>query len=148
MADSPASTDYQAQNNLWLGIEVNTSIICTCIPPLKATIMRFFPRIFRGSSYGRPTVNYRTRSGTFPLSSNGTSVKGGHNSSFPTPLSPTHGYSNTVVTGGSKSYPISESNSDEVVMLDDMAKTGRERPRGKDDIVKQTDVEVSYLEVP
>ncbi|ETI21969.1 hypothetical protein G647_06039 [Cladophialophora carrionii CBS 160.54] len=147
-ATAKDSTYYQAQNNLWLGIEVNTSIICTCIPPLKATIMRFFPRIFRGSSYGRPTVNYRTRSGTFPLSSNGTSVKGGNNSSFPTPLSPTHGYSNTVVTGGSKSYPISESNSDEVVMLDDMAKTGRERPRGKDDIVKQTDVEVSYLEVP
>ncbi|KIW67671.1 hypothetical protein PV04_06903 [Phialophora macrospora] len=147
-ATAKDSTYYQAQNNLWLGIEVNTSIICTCIPPLKATITRFFPRIFRGSSYGRQTINYRSRSGTHPLSSGSNKGGGGGTSPFPVPLSPTHGFSKTVVTGGSKSYPISESNSDEVVMLDDMAKTGRERPKRRDDIVKQTEVEVSYVEVP
>jgi hypothetical protein len=148
VANFPASTDYQAQNNLWLGIEVNTSIICTCIPPLKATITRFFPRFFRGSSYGRPTTNYRSRSGTYPLSGGSAKGAGGGTSPFPTPLSPTHGFSKTVISGGHKSYPISESNSDEVVMLDDMAKTARERPKRRDDIVKQTDVEVTYLETP
>ncbi|OAL29503.1 hypothetical protein AYO20_09143 [Fonsecaea nubica] len=150
-ATAKDSTYYQAQNNLWLGIEVNTSIICTCIPPLKATITRFFPKIFRGSSYNRPSTIYRTRSGAYPLSDSyhGSSMKGGA-SSFPNPASPTKGFSTTVISsGGPKSYPISESNSDEVVMLEDMGKTGADgqRPKRRDDIRKQTDVEISYLEV-
>ncbi|KIW29238.1 uncharacterized protein PV07_05063 [Cladophialophora immunda] len=150
-ATAKDSTYYQAQNNLWLGVEVNTSIICTCIPPLKATITRFFPRIFRGSSYNHPTTNFRSRSGAYPLSDSyhGSSVKG-RVSSFPNPASPTKGFSTTVITGGGpKSYPISESNSDEVVMLEDMAKTGADTQghKRRDDIRKQTDVEISYLEV-
>ncbi|KIX99522.1 uncharacterized protein Z520_05098 [Fonsecaea multimorphosa CBS 102226] len=143
------STYYQAQNNLWLGVEVNTSIICTCIPPLKATITRFFPRMFHGSSYNRPTSSYRSRSGAVPLSGSyqKSSVNGGA-PSFPNPASPTKGFSSTVITGGgSRTYPISESNSDEVVMLDDIAKTEADiyRPKRRDDIMKQTDVEISYM---
>ncbi|OAP64664.1 hypothetical protein AYL99_00636 [Fonsecaea erecta] len=150
-ATAKDSTYYQAQNNLWLGVEVNTSIICTCIPPLKATITRFFPRIFRGSSYNHPSTNYRSRSGTYPLSDtyHGSSSVKGRVSSFPNPASPTKGFSTTIISSGeSKAYPISESNSDEVVMLQDMAKTGADtyRPKRRDEIRKQTEVEVSYLQ--
>jgi 5-deoxy-D-glucuronate isomerase len=29
-----------------MAVEVNTSIICACVPPLKSTIVRLFPRLF------------------------------------------------------------------------------------------------------
>jgi hypothetical protein len=61
---------------------------------------------------------------------------------FPDPGSPSVGLPRTVIIGGPKSYTISESNSDEVVMLEDMGRTGRK------DIVKQTEVEVSFHEIP
>lgn len=143
--------DYQAENNLWLGIEVNTSIICICIPPLKATIVRFFPRIFQSSSYNsRPTINYRTRSGTYPLSDD--SLKQTTSASFPNPVSSTgRGFSRTVVTGGSRSYAVSDSAlSDEVVMLEELASNGDDRDMGRrrDDIAKKTEVEISYTEIP
>ncbi|KAJ9603801.1 hypothetical protein H2200_011987 [Cladophialophora chaetospira] len=145
------TTYYQAQNNLWLGIEVNTSIIVACIPPLKATVTRFFPQLWRGSSY-RPTINYRSSSGAQKLPDSYRGSSKGTTSPYPIPpLSPTSGMHRTVVIGGlnSHSYPISESNSDEVVMLDDMGKTATNYSKRRDNsIVKETEVEVTYTEVP
>lgn len=48
--------DYQATNNLWLGIEVNTAIIVTCIPPLRTPLTKILPRCLKGSSYNQSST--------------------------------------------------------------------------------------------
>ncbi|KIM94157.1 hypothetical protein OIDMADRAFT_60991 [Oidiodendron maius Zn] len=39
-------TYYLSTVSCWMAVEVNTSIICACVPPLKSTIVRLFPRLF------------------------------------------------------------------------------------------------------
>jgi hypothetical protein len=37
---------------LWSNLEVNIGIICSCLPTLKSSLTRIFPRIFASSSRG------------------------------------------------------------------------------------------------
>ncbi|PNS15710.1 hypothetical protein CAC42_4162 [Sphaceloma murrayae] len=52
---------YNVSSAVWSAIEVDVGIICACLPSLKATATRFFPRIFSSAlsnNYsGNPTAN-------------------------------------------------------------------------------------------
>ncbi|KAK4623368.1 Wortmanamides biosynthesis cluster protein C [Fulvia fulva] len=37
---------------LWSSMEVNVGILCSCLPTLKGCISRYFPTLFKNSSYG------------------------------------------------------------------------------------------------
>lgn len=130
--------DYQAQNNLWLGVEVNTSIICTCVPPLRAPIAKLFPRLFGGSSYHQPSDYNRSRTGAIPIDdSRSRSYKRTRASMMtPNPITSKSGYTTTTIVGATSG--VSEADSDEVIMLNDM------KPGGA--IVQKTDIEVRYME--
>ena len=46
------------QSSLWSAAEMNTAIICACIPVLKAPMQAVFPRLFSGASRGRSNGRY------------------------------------------------------------------------------------------
>ena len=55
------TTDISYHNPLaalWSSLEVNTGILCSCIPTLKAMVTRYFPRAF-GSSYNLRSSEHR-----------------------------------------------------------------------------------------
>lgn len=99
--------------------------------------------MFRSFSY-RPTGVSNSRSGAYAVSDSYRESSKEPTSPFQAPLSPTMGHSRTVIIGGPRAYPVSES-SDGVVMLDDMGKTARGGPRRREDIIKEMEVEVSYV---
>lgn len=61
------TTDISWNNPLaaiWSSVEVNTGILCSCIPTLKALVTRLFPRVFN-SSYLHSGGDARRPSGPF-----------------------------------------------------------------------------------
>jgi len=122
--DTDHISGYQSENNLWLGIEVNTSIICACLPPLRKLIVAFLPRLFGNSS-------------------NGSGRHGGlqtHTQTYPNPIHSVGGYAvRSHVKARTLNDPKSPNNdSDEEFMLDTMGQTG---------ITKTTEMAVSYRSV-
>jgi len=119
------STWYQSENNLWLGIEVNTSIICACLPPLRKLIVAFLPRLFGSSS-------------------NGSGRHGGglqsHTQTYPNPIHTVGSYAvRSHVKARTVHDPKSPTNdSDEEFMLDTMGQPG---------ITKTTEMAISYRSV-
>lgn len=55
--------------SLWSTVEINVGIICTCMPTLRLMLVRAFPALGAGSSYGRRT--YYNSEGIKGLSSKG-----------------------------------------------------------------------------
>lgn len=55
--------------SLWSTVEINVGIICTCMPTLRLMLVRAFPALGAGSSYGRRT--YYHSEGIKGLSSKG-----------------------------------------------------------------------------
>jgi hypothetical protein len=93
------TTDISYHNPLaalWSSLEVNTGILCSCLPTLKAMVTRYFPRAF-GSSYNlRSTERSLERRGgtTHPRdiehSINKTTAAGVSSSDSSTPDKPKH----------------------------------------------------------
>lgn len=54
--------------SLWSTVEINVGIICTCMPTLRLMLVRAFPALGAGSSYGRA---YYHPSGVKGVSSKG-----------------------------------------------------------------------------
>jgi hypothetical protein len=55
--------------SLWSTVEINVGIMCTCMPTLRLMLVRAFPALGGGSSYGRRT--YYNSEGIKGLSSKG-----------------------------------------------------------------------------
>ncbi|KAL4923151.1 uncharacterized protein BDV17DRAFT_285636 [Aspergillus undulatus] len=55
---------------LWSQIELNSCIICCCLPPLQPLVTRFFPRLLASASYSRDRKG-KKRSGPYPLPHSG-----------------------------------------------------------------------------
>lgn len=63
------ATDVTWENPLaaiWSCVEINTGILCSCIPTLKAAASRIFPRLLGGSRSSSITHSDRTHSGRRP----------------------------------------------------------------------------------
>ncbi|KKA27663.1 hypothetical protein TD95_001251 [Thielaviopsis punctulata] len=85
-ANSHNPTWDQWEASLWSTIEINVGIICACMPALRVILVRFFPRVFGGTSYNRSTgagyyasnshkyVRSHTRSGNHGMPASGSSV--------------------------------------------------------------------------
>lgn len=55
--------------SLWSTVEINVGILCTCMPTLRLLLIRLFPRMGAGSSYGKPGYYGKSR-GDGQVSSN------------------------------------------------------------------------------
>ncbi|KAF2232021.1 hypothetical protein EV356DRAFT_535020 [Viridothelium virens] len=56
---STDTTYYQATSNTWTSIEVNTGIICACIPTLKRPVAALFPQLFSRPNNDRSEQYHR-----------------------------------------------------------------------------------------
>lgn len=68
VAKSDDISYYNVAASIWSAIEIDVGIICACLPSLKATVTRFFPRLFSSAlsnnRSGNPTGNGYFNNGT------------------------------------------------------------------------------------
>ena len=120
--------DSQAENNLWLGIEVNTSIIVTCLPPLRNLITTVFPRLLNSSNYASSQNTYDIHGRRHTLRN----VSSNHTAGRTVGGSQTGAY--IVRSQGGRPPVTTDRDSDEEFMLYGLG----------NGITKKTDVAVSY----
>ncbi|KAL2142000.1 hypothetical protein VTI28DRAFT_1736 [Corynascus sepedonium] len=74
-----ASSDNATSDNfpvsLWSTVEINAGLICTCMPTMRLILVRLFPRIAGGSSYGNMR-GYYARTGNAAVTAVGGTAAG------------------------------------------------------------------------
>ncbi|KAF4552744.1 Hypothetical protein D9617_9g025340 [Elsinoe fawcettii] len=65
VAKSSDISYYNVTASTWSAIEIDVGIICACLPSLKATVTRFFPRLFSSVGVSNNYSNHPTGNGYF-----------------------------------------------------------------------------------